>query len=127
MTKWSENTQAYYIKWRDTLHNNICGQSDCVGNCKIGAVSLAGGRLDNIAKGMPDLHPIVEDKIWELAFKIHERHGDCSGLIAPTWALDGPKCDCFEKAMAQLCIFNPPDTPRVIITEEDRWYETRIE
>lgn len=79
---------------------------------------------------MPDLPKVEEDAIWQLAFKIHEKHGGV-GTIRPTWSVDKfGACDCFEKAMKELAhlLESKPGIPQVILNPEDAWYdEQRIE
>lgn len=125
----SENTIAYGQMWEVTLHYNGCGK-ECDGKCVDGAASLVIKRAQDIRRGMPDLHPEVEQIIWKAAFALHKNHSS-TGVISPTWG-DNPHdtCNCFELAKAQYDRDKDlekilPFLPKVSI--DDMYYEPRFE
>lgn len=135
--KLSPNTRAYYDYWKETLHKNNChANQHCLKLCVDGARNLTLERLENIKRGMPDFSSEEENRIWMIAFELHEKHSGRGGVIAPSWGVDAHgnalpnRCDCFEKAifrLAEVKQIQAVEQAPVQVTEEDRWYEPRFE
>jgi hypothetical protein len=130
--EWSANTTAYFELWKTTLHQNCKNKKKCT--CHTAAYDLTVHRLGCIERGMPDLHPKEESKIWELAFDIHRNRcadlpGRRAGSISPTWSDskelgDKVACDCFEQAM-KLYTFIDEIEESTIVLEYD-WEEREV-
>lgn len=121
----TDNIRFYGQMEQVVIHYNNC-KKECNLYCALGAARLVESRIDSINRGMPDLHPDIEQAIMTRAFEIHYAHGG-TGVMAPSWVESSSvaKCDCFDKAFKER--LSVPMPPQIKLTDDDFWFQERFE